>query len=34
MNVSFDQIVAPVIAPAATLLAIAITFLTFAAYWS
>ena len=29
-----DQIVAPAIGPAATLLAIAITLLTFAAYWS
>ncbi|MBX3517785.1 MAG: hypothetical protein KF815_12675, partial [Rhodospirillales bacterium] len=33
-HVSLDQIVAPAIAPAATLLAIAITLATFAAYWS
>ncbi len=33
-NVSLDRIVAPAIAPAATMLAIAITMLTFAAYWS
>jgi hypothetical protein len=32
--VSLDQIIAPAVAPAATLLAIAITLLTFAAYWS